>query len=553
MLTACAPHKYLNNSHREEMERLVLQVVADWNLHFEFVDYWKVVRQVMEVVAEGMWLDEKKLGRRQFVMAHLDRLSLFMPQNCILSVEKALHEKCDPLASDLRQLLQTRIGAALYQDQSMRLTWLSYLDSVKKGIATLQHNDFSLEEHDSFVKVMKRELVAVINGGGRSFDKKKIAVGFLTVNRMQMETTNINDIWTFQLEALMKGIAVNRNWVPRLPYEKLLWGEDLIEGLPQATNVPAKLLRKFVVVRNSALELLGDGQLTLAEMKAKLTTKEAKKTLTKQNRSWYLEDKFLMDHAEALLTEKVHTAVLQGFKDVKADGQIPYTEALQAIALAKASPQVGALPMTVTKALNAARDFVEELRKGKAPTLDDLKNASPFHMKVVKAAECWCVHTDAKGAGGGSSPATRLCGRAAIEAKYALVDGVCEAQREVHMPDVKEIRRFIWLLNNEQTARVNAWVDQGVKVYRMKALGSAMLADITPKTSAKACKQIEDDGEMECESQSSNSRVVKYKQASTKVLAKLPIAQPNKKKVCETSSTEDSWSALFGKRARTKV
>ena len=550
ILSACAPCIQLNSGHRTEIEEMSLEVIGKFGLAEKYEDYWKIVAESMEGTLEEKWLEESCMGRPAFVTNNAHTLALFMDKIALESVENALANKNEPDVSFLRACVRTRLGAALYKDQAMRLQWVVFLENITSGIRDLFHADFQEAEYRAFETKMKREASLVVTSGTRTFDQKEMKLRFLSLESMQCKALHINDHWCFPAESEMKGLALRLGKLVYLPHEKLLYGDSPIEGVAAGIDVPTALIANFQKVRTSAINMLGDGPHTIKEIKAKLTTTAAFKMLTKINRSWIVEHTFLVDHAERLLEEKVQNGVLASFEKPGADGKAPFDKVIVAIGVAKASPEVAALPLPFTKALNSMKGMIQDLAKGVSPPEKELKCFSKFHLAALDRAQDWCMCSEIEeieGCPGVRSKKT-FYGKVAVQKKFTSLEADVQNGRTPGSDELKELHRFSWLLSAEQHANLNDWVKQGVRNYRLTLC--PMIDDAPDRKNVKLDAKGE---KVECLSQASSDQVVMYQADKSQKKLTRPAPAPRKKaggdKINEDEA--DAMASLFGKKART--
>ena len=88
---------------------------------------------------------------------------------------------------------------------------------------------------------------------------------------------SVNDEWSFRLESRMREIAVANNLVTRLPWEKALWGDQVLEGYPTTVAIDSSLLDRCENTRAAILKLFkpfDSSSMTFTKMKRVLSPQE---------------------------------------------------------------------------------------------------------------------------------------------------------------------------------------------------------------------------------------------------------------------------------------
>ena len=69
-----------------------------------------------------------------------------------------------------------------------------------------------------------------------------------------------NDEWLFRLRPALKTIAVNTGQLEMMPWERLLFKQGQIPGVPQTVKIPEELLTEIRNGRAAAIDVLGPGR-----------------------------------------------------------------------------------------------------------------------------------------------------------------------------------------------------------------------------------------------------------------------------------------------------
>ena len=89
-LQALIPCIDLSGKHLQEMERILLKWIGDYNIHLKWPVCWEKVSDHFEQVLKNLWLDNSGGGRGVFVRGHINQLAIFCDKGMLLSLEDAL-------------------------------------------------------------------------------------------------------------------------------------------------------------------------------------------------------------------------------------------------------------------------------------------------------------------------------------------------------------------------------------------------------------------------------------------------------------------------------
>ena len=108
---------------------------------------------------------------------------------------------------------------------------------------------------------------------------------------------NPNDLWQHKLDARVKTLAASTGKLQRLPHEEWLFGkEGPIEGCPSTVEVEASLIYDAVNARDDLLQVIASSNFMSAQ-KLKKLVQTHQETLRKSDKSWWLEEEFLLGGA----------------------------------------------------------------------------------------------------------------------------------------------------------------------------------------------------------------------------------------------------------------
>jgi len=371
----------------------------------------------------------------------------------------------------------------MYKDQGNRMTWLAWRESISVGLGTLFHGDFEEQEYVAITNCWRQQGDKIAYQGAGPFMTKSLNVRFLCTAALLVPVFNVHDIWQFQVDADIKGIAVNNGQLERTAIERLVYGNEKIEGVAETVKIPAALLSDFQNARAACAGFLGDQPLTLDKMIRKLSEKKVYKSLCSINRSWVLEHTWMVAHSATLLATKVESRIIASIERPQEISKIKYSKVFDAIAVAQTSAEVAALPLDVAKTLAGVQDMIESIKTGEAPGDKSVKKFSAFHTRVLQACEQWCTARVPQK--GGAATQHVIChGRDALDWIWMQAEGSADDKGVANMQYVGHLRRFLWMLSVPQQERVNAWAKGGMKAYRQR-LAVGMICDAPASTAPK--------------------------------------------------------------------
>ena len=545
-MKACAPQVNLSILHAEEMQRALLQYCASNKVHEKYPNLWGAVRAHFEVLIKNAWLDNVAIGRDLFVEANLATISMFVDGEKVKNVEQAIATKKDLPLTDLRELMTSTLGSALYQDHGVKLQWLQYIEKIGKGINTLFHNDFDMQEVKNFEGLMAREAKILSTSGHTMCDKKTQSCSFLSVAQMEVPSCNANDSWKNLLSATKKGLAFNALAVPRLQFEVLIYGkEDKIPGIADGMQIPVAFLTDTIFCRKAAALILGETPLTIKDQIKTLKPHFAE--LRKMDYCWHFEWNFLVHYAEKLLEKGAIEKIVQSFPKVSQDPQAEMQAVLDCIDVVKASPQVHALPLTFTKQLTSIYGLMRNLMAAVAPESKDVDKMGEWQLSVLKASDVWCSFKVDKDSDvvGAPKKGSMIYGKPALLEKFRVIKEACDRGEVKSLKEIEDLRRFNWMLTAEQQQLVTTWVAAGVRVHRASATAYAIkdgdaVAEIPVASAASSSSSLG----VAC------SIVPLVKSTSTANMSKAVQAKKQDKEDLELKARKAAMLKMLGSKAK---
>ena len=243
-----------------------------------------------------------------FVKAFRTVLHLWLDKDDLTHIEEVIHEGRPVDASIIRRVLHySETAAFIFAEFGMKLGFDDYLQLIQEKLKDLEFHDFEPAEMKNFRMVMYHEANRLTDSGHKSFDHKEALISFLAYD-IRVLTATLNDDWQFRLAACLKTTALNAGTLKFLPWEALLFKAGEIPNARQTCVIGEGLILDMINVRDAVLKLVGQGPYSFSEMR-RVVSMHLKSLLTLE-RTFLIEHKFLMEHAEGIATNTIHSRIL---------------------------------------------------------------------------------------------------------------------------------------------------------------------------------------------------------------------------------------------------
>jgi hypothetical protein len=308
------------------------------------------------------WEEMSHLGISYFTKSHGKLLGMFVSSDDIAKVD-GVGEDYHLVPTEIQRIMSSRVGKSMYGHAWLKVAWGLYVKKIEEQLANLEHNDFLLDEVESFKVLMLRESAALVASGHKLYDKKNASIEHLG-QTLKLKLTCPNDEWSFRLAAKLKTVGVNSGVLKKLPWEDVICADGPIPGVAAhakvlfvrvllsmlcyvvvyclvvqwgvlsrvrvsacrvrvhvecvemcvtcaQAKVPAELLVESQNVREAVCKLMGDRHHTLSEMR-RLINANAPALLVLE-RTFEIDLVFLNEKALFVLTKSVHDHILAVF------------------------------------------------------------------------------------------------------------------------------------------------------------------------------------------------------------------------------------------------
>ena len=463
MIRNSLPNEFITQKMSRKMLMAILQHVGSHNLHSVHGDWWELVRDDFGVTAKNCWLLDLSpiLTRSDFLSSYEHALRPFFDVDAGKHIQACLKVKAEVNFTDLRAILLTTVGEALYRDEAIRLNMHDYITKSKDALVNLEHLDFIVDEVGNFHTRMDAETKLLVSNGAQPFASSDLAVMWLTVEA-EFTLHMLCDNWSWRYAARVKELAVSYGYVKRLPWEVILFGQkEKVPDLPLAVNLPRDLpiIRQNARMRETLLEAFGEAQaVTFADMRKVVSAKW--ESMKEQERTAIMEYDFIMKHAEPKADREFRSDMLnclsREFDDVKQQLK-KSSEKLDSLV---DHPALAACDDNLSRDFKNLRTVVLNMSAGKAPPQAFVENASPFFKEVLGRLTLMCR--------------AAVPGKLTTDLKQVHIYGLGAAKmmwNQVAKPprclsDVSELRRFEWLLTTPDREKLASWVKALIRQYK---------------------------------------------------------------------------------------
>jgi hypothetical protein len=433
-------------------------------------DYFDIMEPHFDRALVNTWayMQEKSdVTRCRFLCAYKFAASMIMDMPAVEEIESTVADQKPIDVGMLRRVLQTRLGRVLYADEAKNLEFTSYVDQVKSRLDTVVHVSYSPEEVKGSLDVLRHLANNLMKNSTSAFDKKAHNFKFL-LEDVQVDITNANDVWAFAYAAMNMEIALNSESLPRLPWESVCFGKDeRIEGIPSTVKVPEAALVAHLNVRHAAAELLGPGRKTLNQMKHVMLHHRA--ALLMLDRTWVVVDTWLQTQAQTVLETQIKSKVLAALP-MGTPTQTDMESSLAALQAILAGPQAHAAGTDFARDIDGVVVVLTNLLDGIAPKVKHIHQYGGFQNSCLQLMSNWCIASYVKGAGKSGATKETMYGNAAMKHYVSTMETELQNGLGKVLNDFSVFRRFGWLLDKKDTAKVDSWIAKATAAHHKGAL-----------------------------------------------------------------------------------
>ena len=275
------------------------------------------------------------------------------------------------------------ISASMFDEEMLKMAKIAYIDNIENKLRELL--DVGLSEDDILIfdhrmKEMTQKLARPHGTStGHSFEKVKTHIAFMTVAKMVVTVNVGNDEWKIRKRAFFVTLMLNSGQATPLPWEQLCFDVGGMDGIPSHVRVPEGLADEFLHGREAIRDMMPDGIVLLKDMQSEL--ERVTKHCLDMDPYLALELAFLQDHAETMIRDRCHVAVLDALPSVTEWKS--YKTVLAIIMDIRKSMAVISFGVTMEIELEAVYDIIAELEQGRGPKKVEVEKFSPFFKSVA--------------------------------------------------------------------------------------------------------------------------------------------------------------------------
>lgn len=312
LLSALTPSPTLTLQNAVRGQVAVMKAWARTGDHHLHPKYMEAMRISFDYAMKSTWgnLAEGGLMQKSFWNTHRGAFSLLAPDDFWARAFE--NDTVAHAPDDVMTLVETETGKAMFQAELLKLGGVVFQAKIEQKINDLQREDWDPVAVAAFQELMKLEVRQLVDTGVKRFDKVQSTLVFFVKN-LRITADSVDDEWQVRFAARLKMAAVNNGQLRRTPWEELTIEPGSIEQAPRRGKIPDDLLVRAAAARDEIWNVCGLEQLTLEEMKSKISGRE--KNFKKLDDTFSLELEYLFAHAEESLKEVVKTNILNSLPE----------------------------------------------------------------------------------------------------------------------------------------------------------------------------------------------------------------------------------------------
>jgi hypothetical protein len=457
----------------------VLQHFGVHGLHTKFFDVFAACAATLDNALADQWYTMLAGGaqRIHFLKAYAGAVAVF---NNVATMERldsiALKKEQMPL-DDLWEIVTTMIGAALFSHEARDLAYECLVKKCDSQKESMIYNDFTKDNVSAFTTIMRIEAEKlnqdVLQEG---LAKKNVQPWCGEQVHVQLRTSE--QMLQGRLLPMAKLTAISNGQVPRLPWETLFFGVDCLPGGLSTSIAPDHLIADAANCRNAPPARRADQAETTTVPEMIKDAHKAMATMIEYEKGFEIDAEFWATHVSPLIEKKVRAHVLECLP-MKSDPTCDIGVAIDTVRGFFTSPLVLRSEHSIKDDVEGALELLISVSEGLGPSSRSLKRCSNFATAVVtKTANYLQFPAPPKGAAL-FAPRQVLVGRDAVDAilddsQKSIADGSPQCDR------IGELRKYRWLLNNEQFVATEKYIQLCIKADRDKTISDLVCLEDAP-------------------------------------------------------------------------
>ena len=475
MVRACGDGPIVNRKQSHAMLLAVLKYIGKHELHLSIPYVWLHIAAGMDShMTKHFW--SSPLEGVHFADGHMVALSALIDKVALRSVISALVTGTHINPDDLRVVLSTRVGTAMFEDQALEFQYDQFVLLKASLLDALMETTFDQQTVEMTTSIMHEEVRKLVAIGFRMYKPRQLNFNFLQ-QPVTCDVPSLHDEWSFGLMALAKTLAVLQNKLPRLPWEVVCFGQGAIPGVSSVVKAPEAMLKSNLATRNMTIKMFAGmhlGDLTFSRMKSEVSKMRC--DLCQVDASFIQEIEFLVNVAEPFVETKVHKDVLACFPS--ADKFCTIAETMKNIEKIKQSAMLHASNTTLLRDVEGCLAFISDLHMRYVPASSRFCSIqTAFFAEVLARCELF-LHTFDKRA----VPDENLSVTVQVHGKKALeiiFKDFVDHDGSGHAETGRLLLAFGWLLTDDQLEKVYSKMKDIILVAEVLGSTRAMVLDDT--------------------------------------------------------------------------
>ena len=365
-----------------------------------------------------------------------------------------------------------QVGGLLYAAEGVTLRYQTFIQSINDKVQGLEEHDYDPTEYSSFLAVCNMNAKFTMNAS-EAFGSKDCIYSYMTA-QMKVSIQIIDHEWLYRVNSRMITLAVSLGVLTRTPWERLLFKERPLPGMPTTLKVHPELLEDATRLRRAMTRVLsGYEWATFSDMhnvlvKQEETFKDISKLL------WSMDCQFLKEQALPLGDKIIKDGFLDTLPTPEGAGTTELSQLAEKLAILREDGLVKACGSELADDIDGLYFSLESFASGRGPTQRAVQSMSKWGRRVLHRCEFYLNTTVADEETG---MVTTVFGRDAMQVLWSRFRQTSVEARTMEM--AKPFRQFGWMLQQSQLLEVEELVDAGIEKY-CAARFKPMLADMQP-------------------------------------------------------------------------
>ena len=380
----------LSKTASQQLMEGVLRHTARARCDVQWPHYWNHMKDHWDQFLLEKWMkaQAKQLTRAQVLRCWRAELALSFNMEKASEVAMATDESKEPKIVDVEELASSSlVGQELFSPEVMLAELLHFKGEVDRRLKEVELLHFPEDEMAAFREICMRLAENLDEKLWAELDCRAQKLSYLSGSLMT-QCLNPNDLWFNSREARIRTLAVSNKDVPRLPWERWLYGEGAILGCPRTIQVPEAVIFDMSNCREFLLNKIAACQpLTLEGCKRIMRQNSSECKLLDKHGFW-CDEIFLDTQVDELLEAHCKNMVLSVLPSPTEKRDLAKAEVAGRMLLS--GEVITAMKIGLQKELRHAWDLLTEVSEGRGPTAQEVARMSLWSQTFLKKAENFC-------------------------------------------------------------------------------------------------------------------------------------------------------------------